>query len=173
MIKILIYHLEECDPKKCTGHKLARMGKAKIVKRSENFSKNSILLNPFASKALSPPDIQVAKKGGIVALDCSWKNIAQLRKMKIDSISRSLPYLVCANPTNFGRPTKLSTVESLAAALYILGEKEQARSLLDGFKWGDTFLEMNEKPLEAYSSADNSSEIVKIQDEFIPKKEKS
>jgi len=168
LINLSIFHSRECDPDRCTGIKLAKMGKAKIFNDSGKIPRNSILLNPFVEKALSPADSKYGKKNGILALDCSWRNINQIRKIERISFSRSLPYLVCANPTNFGHPTKLSTVEALSAALYILGEKKHAKDLLEGFKWGDTFIEMNKKPLEAYSKAKNSSEVVRIQREFMP-----
>ena len=80
---------------------------------------------------------------------------------------RALPFLLAANPVNFGRPFRLSTVEAFAAALYILGEKEQAALILGKFKWGQTFLELNLEPLERYSEAKDSSEIVQIQGEYM------
>lgn len=167
-MQLNIYHSGECDPKKCTGLRLERMRKAKLVRRRRDIPDKSILLNPLASKALSPGDSGSADRYGITALDCSWKNIEQIHSLRKDLISRSLPYLIAANPTYYGHPTKLSTVEALSAALYILGEKESARNLLEGFKWGHTFLELNEKPLEAYSKTEDSQEIVEIQEEFIP-----
>ncbi len=167
-MKILIYHTKECDPEKCTGLKLERLGKAEIIENIDEIPKKAVLLNPKASKSLSSQDSKAVEKYGIVALDCSWKNIGQIQNLRTDLENRSLPYLVAANPTFFGHPTKLSTVEALAGALYILGDREKGEELLDGFKWGHTFLEMNKEPLEAYSKAESSSEIVELQREFMP-----
>ena len=80
---------------------------------------------------------------------------------------RSLPYLVAANPVNFGKPFKLTTVEAFAAALYILGEDEQATTILGKFNWGHTFSELNCELLEAYARAKDSSEVIAIQSEYL------
>jgi pre-rRNA-processing protein TSR3 len=66
-----------------------------------------------------------------------------------------LPTLLAANPTNYAKPHKLSSVEALAASLYIVGFKNEATKLLSLFKWGETFLTLNAQPLEAYSLATN------------------
>jgi pre-rRNA-processing protein TSR3 len=81
--------------------------------------------------------------------------------------SRCLPYLIAGNPVNFGKPTKLSTVEALTAALYIAGFGEEAAELLSIFKWGHTFLELNRERLEGYANARDSREVVELQKQFI------
>jgi pre-rRNA-processing protein TSR3 len=68
---------------------------------------------------------------------------------------------------NFGKLTKLTTAEALAAALYIIGLKKEAYKLLSIFKWGHTFFEINHERLETYEKAKNSTEMVKLQQAFM------
>jgi len=80
---------------------------------------------------------------------------------------RALPYLVAANPVNFGRPMQLTTVEAFAAALAILGELDHAERIMAKFTWGETFLELNEEPLRRYAACEDSAEVVAIQQEYL------
>jgi pre-rRNA-processing protein TSR3 len=68
--------------------------------------------------------------------------------------------LLAGNPTNYAKATKLSTVEALAAALFIAGFRDEAQKILSIFIWGHTFFELNAELLEAYSAAKDSSEVV-------------
>jgi pre-rRNA-processing protein TSR3 len=74
--------------------------------------------------------------------------------------------LIAGNPVNFGKATKLTTVEALAAALYIAGFKQEAKKLLSIFTWGHTFIELNFAALENYAAAQDSTEVIKIQNEI-------
>ncbi len=107
------------------------------------------------------------ERKGLVALDYSWKCTEGARAIPVFGESRSLPYLVAANPVNYGTPTKLSTVEALAAALYIAGFPEEAERLLSKFKWGSEFIRLNQKLLDAYAKARNSTEVVETQKKFM------
>ena len=167
-MRLVVYNARECDPKKCTAMRLHRVGKIQMVFHPRDLPSGAILLDPFAEKALSREDVEVASQHGLVALDCSWKQVKQISSLRVQMVPRALPYLIASNPTHYGRPTTLSTAEALAAALFILDERDRARDILNTFKWGPTFLELNREPLEAYAGANDSAEVVAFQRQFMP-----
>jgi pre-rRNA-processing protein TSR3 len=164
MLPLYLYHANQCDPKRCTGRKLLRFGLAQKRSPSE-LPRRSILLSPFSERALAPDDAQACK--GISALDISWEHAEEIFRSLRHVKQRALPYLVAANPVNFGKPFKLTTAEAFAAALYIMGEPEQSRLVLEKFNWGHTFHELNRELLDEYAHARDSSEVVAIQNEYM------
>lgn len=44
-------------------------------------------------------------------------------------------------------------MEALSAALYVLGRRDEAAGLLQGFRGGEGFLEINRERLDAYAAA--------------------
>lgn len=129
--------------------------------------KRSVVLNPFSEVAFSPADKQRVRDFGLAGLDCSWEHADEVLFEHVRGTSRCLPFLIAGNPVNFGKPTKLSTVEALSAALYIVGFKEESAQLLSIFKWGHTFLDINRDRLEKYASAKSSEEVVEFQKQFM------
>jgi len=159
MIPLYAYRDNSCDPRKCTVKKLERAGFLTIFTRLSQVPRNSLLLDPTAEQALSPADRSVKS---ITVLDCSWE-VLDTGEVSSWRIRRALPFLMAANPVNFGKPCKLSSVEALAAALFIIGEKDRACLLLSKVNWGVRFLEVNREPLALYSAAHDSTEVVAIQ----------
>lgn len=157
----------EDDPKKCTASKLVRLGELREAKHVEKIPRGALVLDPEAEKSISREDVETARKLGILVLDCSWEKLSSFPRVKSGLRHRALPFLLAANPTNFGKPQKLSSAEALAASLYILGEKEHARRLMGKFKWGLVFIDINKERLEAYSSAETSAEVVAAQNRML------
>ena len=139
----------------------------RVVHRIRGLPRGAVILNPFSDRAFSPADCGRLERRGLAALDCSWIHADEVFELSMHGVSRCLPYLIAANPVNYGVPTKLSTVEALAAALYVVGFKGNAERLLSIFKWGPHFIELNRELLDAYARAKNSTEVVELQKCFI------
>jgi pre-rRNA-processing protein TSR3 len=151
------------DPKKCTARRLEQFGHASLH-RSTRDTPAGIVLSPFAEQALSPADSEEYDR--LVALDCSWET-ANDEAFDLNGIHRSLPFLVAANPINYGTPFQLTTVEALAGALCIFGERDQAEQILDAVGWGETFLDLNAEPLERYADCTDSTDVLAVQDDYL------
>ncbi|MCJ7768024.1 DUF367 family protein [Candidatus Bathyarchaeota archaeon] len=166
-VRIVVYNARQCDPKKCTALKLERHGLVRGVTQVRFLPKRAVVLNPFSEIAFSPADRDRIENFGLAALDCSWEKAERFLSAHVRGTSRCLPVLIAGNPVNFGKPTKLSTLEALTAALFIAGFREQASELLAMYKWGHTFLELNHEKLESYASAKDSADVVELQKQFI------
>lgn len=166
-VRINIYHAAQDDPKKNTALRLGRRGFARIVTKIKFLPKRAIVLNPFSEIALSPADRERVEQFGVVALDCSWEHAQKVMGEHVRGTSRTLPILIAGNPVNYGKLTKLSTAEAIAATLYITGFKDEAKAMLDIFTWGHTFLELNQNLLDTYATAKDSTDIVEMQNRLL------
>ena len=135
-------HLNQCDIKKCTALKLARLNVIKIRKKLEHCPRKAIVLDPFSKQIVSKADAKFVRKYGVVVIDCSWAK-TEIVFRKPYRQGRALPHLLAANPVNYGKWDRLSSAEALAAALYLTGFCEEARQLLSKFSWGTAFFDIN------------------------------
>lgn len=165
-IQLAMWDFGQCDAKRCTGRKLLRFGLLKDLRVGGGFG--GIVLSPVGSHCISKEDYSLMKRKGLAVVDCSWARLGDVPFVKLRSgASRLLPWLVAANPVNYGRPCELSCVEALSAALLICGEEETANLLLGKFKWGHAFLSLNRELLKAYAECENSSEIIAVQNSWL------
>ena len=168
---VSMWDLNHCDPKKCSGRKLLRHGLIKNLKLGQRFP--GLVLTPVGVNCVSPQDRGIIESSGIAVVDCSWARIDETPFSRMKSPHpRLLPFLIAANPINYGKPCKLSCVEAIAAAMMITGMKDEAKFYLSKFSWGHSFLELNEELLELYSNCKSSEEILEVQQKYLDDSEK-
>ncbi len=156
--------LRQDDPFKCTAAKLAKFHLAEPVKF---IRKTSIVLNPFSAEPVLKKDTEIADS--VCAIDCSWERADEVLKhqrLASHGIGRRLPAMLAANPTSYAKLGKLSSAEALAGALHILGEKGLAAEMMEKFKWGHTFLELNSNLLDDYAKAETEEQVVQLEKEY-------
>ena len=164
-MKVFVLEYGQDDPAKCTAKKMVKLGLATSVSPKFRASNDIIVLNPFADKILASEDRGVK---GLLVVDASWKLAQQVFFKKRGGKHRRLPGLLAGNPTNYAVLGMLSSVEAVAAALYILGDVEEAERFLSIYKWGPTFETLNKEPLEEYVKAKSASEVRALEIEFFP-----
>ncbi|CAI8618998.1 unnamed protein product [Vicia faba] len=165
-IKLAMWDFGQCDAKKCTGRKLSRLGFLKELRVSNGFG--GIALSPVGQQCVSREDSSLIQNKGLAVVDCSWARLDDVPFAKLRCPApRLLPWLVAANPINYGRPCQLSCVEALSAALIICGEEETANLVLGKFNWGHSFTSLNKELLRAYSKCQNSAEIISVQNDWL------
>ncbi|CAI7883089.1 unnamed protein product, partial [Closterium sp. NIES-54] len=159
---LAMWDFGQCDSKRCTGRKLLRLRLIREMRVQQRFG--GICLSPTGQRAVSRADAPLLAAKGLAVVDCSWARLADVPFAALKSgAPRLLPWLVAANPVNYGKPCQLSCVEAMAAALYICGDKDTASELLSRFKWGHAFLSLNSELLEAYAACADGAEVIAAQ----------
>ena len=196
-IKLRMWDYSHCDPKRCTGAKLARRGLLSIMNIRQPFM--GIILSPHATICLSPLDRTIIQDIGLSVIDCSWARLSEIFAVSSSSHSkqqqqhqqvhrsygrrggrggqivvsthRLLPFLVAANTVNYGKPSKLSCAEAIAATLYICNFIEAAKVILQEFGWGMEFITLNYELLELYREAKDATDVIQRQNTWLAKVE--
>ncbi len=158
-IQVLMFNQD--DPTKCTAAKLVKFG---IAQKITKLPQKSLVLDPFSEEFILKTDAQ--NVDSIVAIDCSWELAQKMFHKRFNGLPRKLPPLLAGNPVNYAKVGKLTTAEALAAALYVIGLDDIANLILNKFKWGHTFYELNQELFKEYSGAKTSLEIIKISRDY-------
>lgn len=157
-----MWDLGQCDRKRCTGARLVRQGAVRELRLGAPWP--GVVLTPAASHAVSSADNALVASRGLAVVDCSWARLADVPFSKTRGAApRLLPWLLAANPVNYGKPCRLSCAEALAAALHIAGRPRAATAVLSRFKWGHAFFTLNAELLDAYAAADGPAGVLAVQ----------
>lgn len=171
-LHLRMWDFAQCDPKRCTGARLAKRGKFQRMNLKQHF--RGLVLSPRGKVSVSPADTELLLSAGLSVIDCSWARLDEIPFAQMSSgVHRLLPFLVAANTVNYGRPSKLSCAEAAAATLYICGQKVAARYLLRDFAWDDEFFHLNEAVLDLYAACKDAAEVVQVQNEWLQAQEEA
>jgi len=171
-VPVAMWDFDHCDPRRCSGKKLARLCLIKELKVGLRF--RGIVVSPKGKQVISPSDRDIILNGGLAVVECSWARLDDVPFGKIASPhERLLPYLLATNPTNYGKPWRLNCVEALAAAFYITGFDSYAERLLGVFGWGPSFWKVNRSFLERYQKCNTAAEISAMQETIMDELEKN
>lgn len=169
--KAAAWDLNHCDAKRCSGKRLMRLGLMRELHVGQKHP--GVVISPKAKTLISPADREVLEQYGAAVVEASWNRIEEVPFNKIGGPNpRLLPYLIAANPTNYGRPWRLNCVEALAASFAICGHMDWAEEILSTFSYGQSFLDINEEVLERYAACEDEEQIKKCEEEWLAKIEK-
>mmetsp|Transcript_15786 Transcript_15786/g.36549 ORF Transcript_15786/g.36549 Transcript_15786/m.36549 type:complete len:315 (+) Transcript_15786:135-1079(+) len=165
-LRLRMWDFEQCDPKRCTGARLARKGILQRMPLKQSF--RGIVLSPEAKIPVSPADIKILEKTGMSLIDCSWARLQEIPFRQMASgHHRLLPFMVATNSVNYGRPFKLTCAEACAATLFICGKESAAKEVMKGFSYGEEFFKINHEVLSMYASCQDAEEVVSKQNEWL------
>ncbi|KAF8580926.1 DUF367-domain-containing protein [Ramaria rubella] len=161
-----MWDFDHCDPRRCSGKKLSRLGLIKDLRIGQRF--RGIVVTPEGKQPVSHADRAIIGEAGLAVVECSWARLSDVPFSKIRSPhERLLPYLIATNPVNYGKPWRLNCVEALAAAFYITGFDQYAETLLEKFSWGHSFWEVNQHLIERYRTCETATQVSEMQERII------
>ncbi|KAI1495790.1 hypothetical protein F5X99DRAFT_107082 [Biscogniauxia marginata] len=169
--KAACWDLNHCDPKRCSGKKLIKLGLMRDLHLGQRH--NGVIITPNGKHTISPADGELMEQYGAAVVECSWARTQEIQWSKVGGkCERLLPYLVAANSVNYGKPYRLNCVEALAAAFYICGHPDWAEQVLQPFNYGESFLAINSKLLKKYAGCTSEEEVKKTESEWLERLER-
>lgn len=169
--KAACWDFGHCDAKRCSGKRLMHFGMMRELPIGQKFA--GVVISPNAKKIVSAADRELLEQFGAAVVECSWVRVKEVPWSRIGGkCERLLPYLVAANPVNYGRPWRLNCVEALAACFFICGKEEWAEIVLQHFSYGKSFLEINNQLLRRYAACKDEEGVKKTEETWLKKLER-
>lgn len=169
--KAACWDLGHCDPKRCSGKKLMKLGLMRELHVGQRH--NGVIITPNGRTVVSPADRETLDAYGAAVVECSWARVKEIQWGKVGGrCERLLPYLVAANSVNYGKPWRLNCAEALAAAFYICGHPDWAAQIMEPFSYGAAFLEINSSLLRKYAACADAAEVKKTEAEWMDRLER-
>ncbi len=169
--KAACWDLGHCDPKRCSGKKLLRLGLMRDLHLGQRHP--GVVITPNGKQVLSPADAELVGQYGAAVVECSWARTKEVPWSKVGGkCERLLPYLVAANTVNYGKPWRLNCAEALGASFYICGHPDWARDVLAPFSYGQEFLALNEDLLRKYAACHDGPDVKKVEAEWMDRLER-
>lgn len=169
--KAACWDLGHCDPKRCSGKKLMKLGMMRDLHMGQRH--NGVIITPNGRQVVSPADRDLMDQYGAAVVECSWARTQEVQWSKVGGkCERLLPYLVAANTVNYGKPWRLNCVEALAAAFYICGHPDWAEQILGPFSYGESFLDINSSILKRYAACQDAAEVKQTEAEWMERLER-
>ena len=169
--KAACWDLGHCDPKRCSGKRLMKLGLMRDLHVGQRHP--GVIITPNGKHTVSPADTPLLEQFGAAVVECSWARTQEVQWSKVGGkCERLLPYLVAANSVNYGKPLRLNCVEALAAAFYICGHPEWAEEVLTPFSYGKEFLEINSTLLKKYAACEDEEGVKRTEKEWMERLER-
>jgi pre-rRNA-processing protein TSR3 len=169
--KAACWDFGHCDSKRCSGKRLMHFGLMRELPVGQKFP--GVVISPKGKTVVSPADGELLEQFGAAVVECSWVRVEEVPFSRIGGkCERILPYLVAANPVNYGRPWRLNCVEALAACFVICGHEGWAEIALQHFSYGKPFLEINSQLFKRYSACHTAEEVKEAEAKWLAKLER-
>ncbi|KAF8444279.1 hypothetical protein BGX38DRAFT_1143670 [Terfezia claveryi] len=178
--KAAAWDMQHCDPKRCSGKKLIRLGLMRDLRIGQKHA--GVVVTPNGKIPVSPADQETLEQYGAAVVECSWARLEEVPFGKIGGrfliysiewiwlisvFHCAVPYLIAANTVNYGRPWKLNCVEALAATFAICNHPDWAEQILSPFSYGSSFLAINSDLLSRYCKCVDSAGVQKAQEDYL------
>ena len=83
LVPLALWDFAHCDPKRCSGKRLVRLGLVKELRVPSKF--RGVVLTPVGERLVAPCDRAIVEKYGVASVDCSWNELEKVPFGKIKS----------------------------------------------------------------------------------------